>query len=390
MKIDVKNRCSDFDSYRAARCKSLFNVESGCDFDLSADLPIDDDDWSIGLILGPSGSGKTSMGLKIFGPEAVFDPEDWPSDKPIIDAIAPGAEFDTVTTALSSVGLGSVPTWLRPFSVLSNGEKFRANMARLVCEAPDRVVVDEFTSVVDRQVAQVGAYAFSKAWRRAASGSVKKCVLLSCHYDIVDWLEPDWVFDIFTGQYQGRCLWRRPAVTVDLFETTSWWHWENLFKKHHYLKVGPMPAAKVYIAEVEGTPVFHSAMAPKPKGRNAIEARGGRLVVMPEWQGMHVAQSVAKEVFKLQMRGEGCVKGRSLSSLVTTSHPGMIKARRRDPEFVCVKTVLHGQNRGLVAKSKTRRTTNKKAAAGFVRFGGHFRSTATFRYVGDGSIKYER
>jgi hypothetical protein len=29
VKIAVRNRCSDFDSYRAARVKSLFNAESG-------------------------------------------------------------------------------------------------------------------------------------------------------------------------------------------------------------------------------------------------------------------------------------------------------------------------------------------------------------------------
>ena len=36
MRIDVQNRCSDFNSYRAARVKSLFNAESGANFDLSA------------------------------------------------------------------------------------------------------------------------------------------------------------------------------------------------------------------------------------------------------------------------------------------------------------------------------------------------------------------
>lgn len=74
MRIEVHNRCSDFDSYRAARTKSLFNAESGCNFDLVADLPIDDGDWKIGLIVGPSGSGKTSIGRRIFGPEALYEP----------------------------------------------------------------------------------------------------------------------------------------------------------------------------------------------------------------------------------------------------------------------------------------------------------------------------
>ena len=27
---------------------------------------------------------------------------------------------------------------------------------------------------------------------------IKKVVLLSCHYDIVEWLQPDWVYDVNT------------------------------------------------------------------------------------------------------------------------------------------------------------------------------------------------
>src|SRR6476659_330427 len=105
MKLTVHNRCSDFKSYRAARVKSLFNAESGCNFDLEAELPIDDGEWKIGLIVGPSGSGKTSLGRKIFkSAGAIYQPE-WPGNKPIVDAIAPDGEFNAVTAALSAVGL---------------------------------------------------------------------------------------------------------------------------------------------------------------------------------------------------------------------------------------------------------------------------------------------
>lgn len=116
MKIEVANRCSDFNSYRAARVKSLFNAESGCNFSLAADLPIDDADWKIGVVVGPSGSGKTSIGRKLFGGDAIYAPA-WPDDRPIIDAIAPQGAFNDVTAALAAVGLGSVPTWLRPYAV---------------------------------------------------------------------------------------------------------------------------------------------------------------------------------------------------------------------------------------------------------------------------------
>ena len=60
------------------------------------------------------------MGRALWGSEAVYAPG-WPADMPVIDAITPDGSFDDVTAALSSVGLGSVPTWLRPYSVLSNG-----------------------------------------------------------------------------------------------------------------------------------------------------------------------------------------------------------------------------------------------------------------------------
>jgi ABC-type ATPase with predicted acetyltransferase domain len=109
--------------------------------------------------------------------------------------------LNEVTAALSAVGLGDVPAWLRPFKALSNGEQYRAGLARLICEAPEQVVIDEFTSVVDRQIAKIGASAFAKSWRRTKG---KQIVLLSCHYDIVEWLQPDWVYDTRTGEVKKK------------------------------------------------------------------------------------------------------------------------------------------------------------------------------------------
>lgn len=98
MKIEVRNRCSDFNSYRAARVKSLFNAQNGCNFSLDAELPIESADWQLGLIVGPSGSGKTSLGRKVFADDRIYDMNaGWPSDGPIIDAIAPHGDFNAVT-----------------------------------------------------------------------------------------------------------------------------------------------------------------------------------------------------------------------------------------------------------------------------------------------------
>jgi len=149
MKISVHHSCEDFESYRAARVKSLFNISDGSRFVLETSLPIEDGEWQIGLVAGPSGSGKSSIGRALWGERAVYRPR-WPKDRPIVDAIAPHGDFNAVTGALASVGLGSVPSWLRPYRVLSMGERFRADLARVICDSPGRIVIDEFSSVVDR------------------------------------------------------------------------------------------------------------------------------------------------------------------------------------------------------------------------------------------------
>lgn len=202
MIVEVRNKTTDFNTYRSARVKSLFNAERGNEFNLDADLPIENEEWQIGLIVGPSGSGKTSIGKKLFGGGKIVDLYgEWPKESPIIEAINPGGDFDTVTGALANVGLGDVPSWLRPFHALSNGQQFRAGLARVIVDAPDEVIIDEFTSVVDRQIAKIGAMAFSKGWRRNKG---KKVVLLACHYDIIEWLQPDWVYDTGTATFKKK------------------------------------------------------------------------------------------------------------------------------------------------------------------------------------------
>jgi ABC-type ATPase involved in cell division/GNAT superfamily N-acetyltransferase len=376
MKIEVHNSCSDFNSYRAARVKSLFNAESGANFDLSVDLPIDDKEWRIGLIVGPSGSGKTSMGRQIFGAEAFYEPSGWPDEQPIVEAVAPQGEFDEVTGAFAAVGLGTVPTWLRPYKVLSNGERFRADLARILCEAPQRVVIDEFTSVVDRQIARFGAMAFAKSWRRAAKRNSAQCVLLSCHYDIIDWVEPDWVFDTATGKFSGRSLWRRPRFDLEIWQT-DWRYW-HLFEPHHYLKLPRMIAAVCYVGVVDGELVTHLGVSTRP---GLKEARACRLVVLPEWQGAGVGMRFLNEVCRMWQRGENRYQ-KPLPTLFHTSHPGFCAALRRDADWVQVSANLYGGNKARSRQSMERTAIRRQEDGGKSGFGGHFRAVQGFRYLG--------
>ena len=311
------------------------------------------------------------MGRALWGSEAVYAPG-WPADMPVIDAITPDGSFDDVTAALSSVGLGSVPTWLRPYSVLSNGEQFRANLARLIAEAPSRAVLDEFSSVVDRQIAQIGAGAFAKAWRRTGG----QAVLLSCHYDILDWVQPDWVFDTATGKFSRGSLWRRPRIDVDVRQT-GWEHWPA-FEPHHYLKLPRMIAATNYMATVDGQLVAHLAVSTRA---GMVEARARRLVVMPEWQGAGVGLRFLDAVCERWRLGQNRYD-KPMLTLFHTSHPGLASALRRSTRWTQVSAKLVGESkaRSLQSMAKTAaRLGTKNVGAGY---GGHFRAVQGFRYLG--------
>jgi len=373
MIINVNRTCPDSGSYRSALVKSLFNVEDATTFRLQADLPIEDRPWSIGLVTGPSGSGKSSIGEELAKVGFTsHEPGGWPHNAPIVDAIAPDGDWQAVTGALAAVGLGTVPSWLRPHHVLSTGEKFRAELARIVSEAPERIVVDEFTSVVDRQIARIGALAFAKAWRRTGG----QAVLLSCHDDVAAWLQPDWMYDTGVGEFRWGAVQPRPRVELTIRQTG--WEWWPLFEAHHYLKLPHMIAATNYVGFVDGRPVAHLAVST----RSRHEARACRLVVMPEWQGAGVGLRFLNAVCDIWRRGENRY-GRPMPTLFHTSHPGLAAALRRRREWTQVSARLYGANKIKSATTIAKAAIAKGRPVVKTGYGGHFRAVQGFRYLGE-------
>lgn len=364
-----------FDGYRSARVRSMFNVTeaTGSSYTVDVDLPIEGRDWKIGLIVGPSGTGKTTIGHELLGGGRLHQGFEWDPGKPIIEQVGAGKDFTAVTSALSAVGLGTVPSWLRPFHVLSMGERFRAEMARIIVDEPDAIVVDEFTSVVDRQIAQIGAAAFAKAWRRT-SGQI---ILLSCHYDIIEWLTPDWVLDTKYWRFARGCLQRRPNIDIDIYETSSSAAWK-FFKPHHYLDLPAAIAATYYIAEHNGEPVAHLAITPGPGLKSA---RIVRLVVMPQWQGAGIGLRVTEYAAQRWLDGQNRYKKR-MTSILNTGHPGLLSALSRSDKWILVSQQMGGTD-GLKNKINFSRCKKKFHSA----FGGHLRAICGFRYVGSDRTK---
>ena len=143
-------------------------------------------DWNIGVIYGRSGTGKTSIAEDLFGDSIK---KEFPfSAGSVVDDMPKKSSMIEITKAFNSVGFSSPPSWLKPYHVLSNGEKMRCQLAFCILDQDEVIVFDEFTSVVDRTVAKIGSIAMQKAIRKQR----KKFIAIACHDDILDWLKPDW------------------------------------------------------------------------------------------------------------------------------------------------------------------------------------------------------
>ena len=304
------------DEFTSAIAKSLDYEFTGVSTFEGWEKPDVPEGSKLGLILGPSGSGKTLL-LKSFGKES--SPK-WDSKKAIASHFSTPAE---AVNRLMAVGLNSIPSWCRPFHVLSNGEQFRASLAR---KLENGAVIDEFTSVVDRNVAKAASVAVR---RYVDSQDLKGLVFASCHYDILEWLRPDWYFDTATGiLHDGRLL-RRPEIKLRIYPCRrSIW---SMFANHHYLTAVLNQSCHAYLAtaqfgkQEEIIVGFASSIAQPIGGRNCATCGHGhvekdckkckctefkfkagsderkayrehRTVVLPDFQGLGIGPRISDNV----------------------------------------------------------------------------------------------
>ena len=173
--IDLINRKYDIDPEHSSKIVCDFNIDKSN---------------NITAIIGGSGTGKTTLLRKFMNVDDVsfkIDNEDCIT-KVLLDL---HDNVDDVFKLLFNVGLSSVPIWKSKFSTLSNGEKLRFEIAYKILLDNEYVYVDEFTSMLDRQTAKNLCYKLSDILQKYN----KRFIFASCHYDILEWLHVDELYD---------------------------------------------------------------------------------------------------------------------------------------------------------------------------------------------------
>ena len=318
-------------------------------------------DWNIGVIFGGSGSGKTTI-LNHLG---TIKKPNFDHDKPLI------SNFDWVepkeaTLILTSMGLSSVPTWLRPFPLLSNGEQYRATLAYLVASASNNevILIDEYTSVVDRDVAKAMSYALQKYIRREN----KKIILASCHYDIMEWLMPDWTYSPLKGTVERcDCLRQgRPKIELQVSrcEPETW----NFFKNHHYLTSKANSACKFLLFEWHDKPIGIVAVINQPRKGCSNGFSLSRTVVLPDFQGMGLGVKISEFACGIIKNGGGII-------FTKTVNPALGIYRNKSDKW---RNTAHNGKSRTINKNTDNRAVNRLERASYCH-----------EYIGEAISGYE-
>lgn len=362
-KIDIAVQSPINHSPRVAQLGGMFDIPradwSRLEWHGNIDL---DFEWQVGLIVGPSGAGKTILAQELFG-EHVDQRYEWNADA-VIDDFSREYSMEDIARICQAVGFNTIPAWQRPYAVLSNGEQFRARLARCLLEGKSPVVVDEFTSVVDRQVAQIGAHAVQKHVRRQEN---MQFVGVSCHYDIIDWLNPDWVIAMPQMALERRSLRPRPAlnITISPVPYAAW----ATFAPFHYLTNTLHKGAQCYALFVDDRIAAFAGLLHRPHPRSRDITGVSRLVTLPDWQGLGLAFVLVDTLGAAHK-----AIGRRLHTY--PAHPALIHGFDRSQRWMLIQRPGGGSPRSntTTLEGSVKSAYNPSSA---------HRSTAVFKYVGE-------
>jgi len=292
------------------------------------------------LIVGTSGSGKTTILKSVAQPQPVQ----------INNTLSVIENFSTPEQGeqlLLAAGLRTIPAWFRPPNTLSNGEHHRFEVALGLDQG--QTSIDEFTSVVDRDTAKSLAYSVRRWFDLQNTQEV--LYIASCHRDIIDWLDPDYIYDTDVQELSARRSLHlrlgRPTITLHIRGTTpdDW----RRFSKYHYLDTGMSRSVHCYLGLIGDKPVaFHAAIHSTNRDIHSYW-RGHRTVVLPEFQGLGIGTAFSDAIAQMYV-------DRGLRYFSKTAHPSFGEHRQKSELWRPTSTNLKSRAGSYLNKDGTTRT----------------------------------
>lgn len=293
-------------------------------FTIFNNVQVDIRPYDIVLAVGDSGGGKSlllreltkrlSEYKHVFGEICTESDLEINEDELLIDSI--GKNVEEAISYLSASGLNDAWLFLRKFNELSDGQRYRYKIAKMLSMNKDVLVFDEFCSTLDRETAKAVGLCIQKLVRRAK----KTLIVATAHDDLVQDLGPSLLIRKNYGygtdvSYPGRSLNLKcslmDAVTIEQ-GTLDDWHSLEYF---HYRSGMPYGPQKIFVAKIKekvlGAIVYsNSPLSSKPRNKylgrvptseeiNKDFVIISRVVVLPKFRGIGLAVKLVKETLPL-------------------------------------------------------------------------------------------
>ncbi len=235
-------------------------------------------------------------------------------DEVVINSV--GKSQEEAMALLGVVGLSEAFVMLRKYKELSEGQKYRYKLAKMIAIDGDAFFIDEFGATLDREMAKVLAYCIQK-WARK---NKKMVVAATTHRDLIEDFNPSIVIDKKFGQTTQIKHYESPLQQFSLInymkiEPATKEDYEYL-KGFHYLQGNPAAPKYRFKLTYKGETIgiivytltfralhFRNQLFPEYKNNiqkvNSDILRISRIIIHPKFRGIGLAQELVKQTLPL-------------------------------------------------------------------------------------------
>jgi len=309
---------------RTLGVSEAFGIDLGVEREeiLYQDLTLDIEPKDIIYITGDSGTGKSTLlkdlaeALSVypnFG--RVLQEKDVEINPDCVLVEGLGSSLEEAIKYLSLAGLNDAKLFVRRYRDLSEGQKYRFKIAKMLSVGAKTLVFDEFCSLLDRETAKVVAYCVQKMAR--AIGAT--LIVATSHKDLFEDLQPDiYIVKGFGREIQVKYCEAdktRPCSILREVEIKEGTIMDlHSLEAYHYRGGRLHNIRRIYKAELRGesigvivysTPVYACAGRTKYFGRRiGVEELNrdfitiSRVIVHPKYRGIGLGVRLVKETLQ--------------------------------------------------------------------------------------------